>query len=109
MYALCYPGKKAMKGIYEKIRKIANPKIPIKVEKVIEQLNRLLKGWVNYFRIGHASKWFSKVKDYVQQKVRRNMRRKRHSKGFGWKAIKKEYLYKDLGLYNDYRISWRRA
>lgn len=109
MYAMCYPSKKAMRGIYEKIRKIANPKIPVRVEKVVEQLNRLIRGWVNYFRIGQASKWFSKVRDYVNKKIRRFIRSKRHKRGFGWKAITREYLYKDLGLYNDYRVLWRRA
>ena len=109
MYAMCYPSKKAMRGIYEKIRKITNPKIPIKAEEAIGRLNRLIRGWVNYFRIGHVSKWFSKVRDYVNKKVRRFIRGKRHKRGFGWKAITREYLYKDLGLYNDYRVSWRRA
>lgn len=109
MYAMSYPSKKAMSVLHEKIREIANPKIPVKVEKTIEKLNRVLRGWVNYFRIGHASKWFSKVRDYVNKKVRKFIRRKRHSKGFGWKTVKRGYLYKDLGLYNDYQVSWRRA
>lgn len=108
-YAICYPSKKAMKGIYEKVRKIANPLTPIGVEDMIRRLNRLLRGWVNYFRIGHASKWFSKIKDYVTMKVRRFIRKKQNKAGLGWKAIKREYLYKDLGLYNDYRVSWRSA
>ncbi|MBI5025151.1 MAG: hypothetical protein HZC12_00165, partial [Nitrospirae bacterium] len=71
--------------------------------------NRLIRGWVNYFRIGHASRWFSKLRDYIIKRVRRFIRRKQNKAGFGWKAIKREYLYKDLGLYNDYRVSWRRA
>lgn len=108
-YAICYPSKKAMKGIYEKVKKIANPLTPIKAEDMIKKLNRLLSGWVNYFRIGHASKWFSKIKDYVNKKVRRFIRRKQNKAGFGWKTVKREYLYKDLGLYNDYRVSWRSA
>jgi hypothetical protein len=109
MFALCYPSKKAVKAIYEKIKRIADPSIPIKAEEMIRRLNRLLRGWVNYFRIGNASQWFSKLRDYVEKKVRRSIRKKRHEKGFGWKAIKGDYLYKNLGLYSDYRVSWRRA
>jgi hypothetical protein len=37
------------------------------------------------------------------------MRKKQNKVGFGWKAIGREYLFKDLGLYDDYRVSWRRA
>lgn len=108
-YAMLYPSRKAMKGIYEKVRRMTNPKIPIKIEEAISRLNRVLRGWVNYFRIGNASRWFAKLKDYVNKKVRRFIRRKQHKKGFGWKAVNREFLYKDLGLYNDYRVSWRRA
>ncbi len=57
-YAMCYPSKKAMTGIYEKIRRIVNPRMPIKAEDMIKKLNRLIRGWVNYFRIGHAQNGF---------------------------------------------------
>lgn len=109
MFALCYPSKKAMKAIYGKLKKMTNPRTPMKVEEMIRKVNRLLRGWVNYFRVGHASKCFSKLRDYVNKRVRRFMRRKQNKVGFGWKAIGREYLFKDLGLYNDYRVSWRRA
>ena len=105
-FALMYPSKKAMKGLYERIRAIANPRMPVAIEVVIVRLNRLLRGWVNYFRIGHASRWFNKVRE---NKVRRYIRRVRNKAGYGWKGVSREYLYKDLELYNDYRVSWRRA
>jgi len=108
-FALMYPSKKARKGLYERIRAIANPRMPVAIEFVIARLNRLLRGWVNYFRIGHASRWFNKIRYYVETKVRRCIRRVRNKAGYGWKGISSEYLYKDLGLYNDYRVSWRRA
>jgi group II intron reverse transcriptase/maturase len=109
LFAMCYPGKKARKAVNEKIRKVTNPLIPVKTGDVVEKVNRLIRGWVNYFRIGHASLWFKKLQQYVEKKVRKVIMRKRHRGGYGWKSIKREYLYKDLGLYNDYRVSWRRA
>ena len=109
MYGMSYPSKKAMASIFEKIRRIANPVRPITAEEMVQGLNRLLRGWVNYYRIGHATKWFSKVRDHVNQKVRRFIRKKRHKGGYRWKNIGREHLYKNLGLYNDYRVSWRRA
>ena len=108
-FALMYPSKKAMKGLYERIRAIANPRMPVAIEVVVARLNRLLRGWVNYFRIGHASRWFNTVRYYVEKKVRRYIRRVCNKAGYGWKGISREYLYKDLELYNDYRVSWRRA
>lgn len=109
LFAMCYPGKKARKAVNEKIRKVTNPLTAAPVTEVVAKLNRLTRGWVNYFRIGHASLWFQRLKQYVEKKVRKVITRKRHRCGHGWKSINWEYLYKDLGLYNDYRVSWRRA
>lgn len=108
-FAMVYPNKKAMERLYEKIRKIANPRRPVVIEERIKNLNRVLRGWINYYRIGHASKWFKKIRYYVEKKVRRCIRRIRKKSGYGWKGISEDYLYKGLGLYNDYRISWRSA
>lgn len=108
-FAMVYPGKKAIGKLYEKTRGITNPRIPIRTEEMIRRLNRLLRGWVNYFRIGNSTRWFAKTRYYVSRKVRRFIRRKRQKEGYGWKNIKDEYLYGYLGLYNDYRVSWRRA
>lgn len=100
-----YPSKKAMKGLYERIRAIANPRMPVTIEVVVARLNRLLRGLVNYFRIGHALRWFNKVRYYVEKKVRRYIRRVRNKARSGWKGISREYLYKYFKLYNDYRVS----
>jgi hypothetical protein len=72
-------------------------------------LNRLLRRWVNYFRIGQALTWFNKVGHYAENKVRRCIRRVSNEAGYGWKGISREYLYRDLELHNEYRVSWRRA
>ena len=108
-FVMCYPGKKARKAVYEKVREVTDPLTPVKTIDIVGKVNRLIRGWVNYFRIGHASLWFKKLQQYVEKKVRKVIMRKRHKSGYGWKGIKKEYLYRDLGLYNDYRVSWRRA
>ena len=41
------------------------------IERVINLLNPLLRGWVNYFAVGHSSECFSFIKDWVEKKVRR--------------------------------------
>ena len=74
------------------------------IEKVIAQINPILKGWVNYFRIGNSSKCFFYVKGWVEKKVRRLLMRARKRKGFGWKRWSKNYIYKQLGLFDDYNI-----
>jgi RNA-directed DNA polymerase len=42
------------------------------VERVISLINPVLRGWVNYFALGHSSECFSYIKDWVEKKVRRH-------------------------------------
>jgi hypothetical protein len=44
----------------------------------------LLRGWVNYFAVGHSSECFSFIKDWVEKKVRRHLVHAQKRKGFGW-------------------------
>ncbi|MBU1247130.1 MAG: group II intron reverse transcriptase/maturase [Proteobacteria bacterium] len=76
------------------------------VEQVIEQINPMLRGWVNYFAMGHSSRCFSFVRQWVEKKIRRHLARARLRRGFGWKRWNRQWLYDSLGLYNDYRVRW---
>jgi len=74
------------------------------VGRVIERINPILRGWVNYFAVGHSSRCFSFVKDWVEKKIRRHLMRARKRKGFGWQRWSRRWLYDELGLYNHYRV-----
>jgi len=66
--------------------------------------NPVLRGWVNYFRVGHSSICFGVVKRWVEEKVRRHLMRARGRKGFGWKRWSSEWLYGQLGLFSNYQL-----
>ena len=55
------------------------------VERVISLINPVLRGWVNYFAVGHSSECFSFIKDWAEKKVRRHLAHARKRQGFGWK------------------------
>lgn len=74
------------------------------VGRVIELINPILRGWVNYFAVGHSSRCFSFVKDWVEKKIRRHLMRARKRKGFGWQRWSRPWLYDALGLFNAYRV-----
>ena len=78
------------------------------VQRVIEKINPILRGWVNYFAVGHASRCFAHVRDWVEKKVRRHLARARKRHGFGWKRWSREWLYAELGLFNSYRVRYSR-
>jgi RNA-directed DNA polymerase len=74
------------------------------VTRVLTLITPILRGWVNYFRIGHAARCFAYVQDWVERKVRRHLMRAKKRRGFGWKRWSRAWLYTTLGLYQDYRI-----
>ena len=76
------------------------------VEALIAEINPKLRGWVNYFRIGHASRCFAIVRRWVERKVRRHLMRARNRRGFGWKRWSTARLYDSLGLFADYRVRY---
>lgn len=78
------------------------------VDRVIELINPILRGWSNYFRVGHSSQCFGYVKDWVEKKTRRHLMSARNRKGFGWNRWSRNWLYQTLGLYNDYKIRYYR-
>ena len=74
------------------------------VGRVIERINPMLRGWVNYFAVGYSSRCFGYVREWVERKVRRHLMRARQRQGFGWKRWSKHWLYENLGLYDAYRV-----
>lgn len=98
------PKLKKRTALFEKLREVFRQHVSWPVKKVIEKINPILRGWVNYFRVGHASRCFAMVKRWVEKKVRRHLVRAREGKGHGWTRWSSEWLYERLGLFNEYRL-----
>jgi RNA-directed DNA polymerase len=74
------------------------------IGRVVQLINPIVRGWVNYFAIGAASRCFGFIKDWVEKKVRRHLMRARNRRGFGWKRWSRRWLYDELGLFSNYRV-----
>jgi RNA-directed DNA polymerase len=74
------------------------------VGRVVQLINPILRGWVNYFAVGHSSRCFGFVRDWVEKKMRRHLMRARQRRGFGWRRWSRPWLYEGLGLFNGYRV-----
>ncbi len=79
------------------------------VNGLIERINPILRGWVQYFAIGHSSRCFSHIRDWVEKKIRRHLSRARQRQGFGWKRWSRAWLYQTLGLFAEYRVAYRQS
>jgi RNA-directed DNA polymerase len=98
------PKLKKRTALFEKLREVFRQHVSWPVEIVIAKINPILRGWVNYFRVGHSSICFGVVKRWVEEKVRRHLMRARGRKGFGWTRWSSEWLYGRLGLFNNYQL-----
>jgi RNA-directed DNA polymerase len=98
------PKLKKRTALLQKLRDIFRSFQSQPVGRVVELINPILRGWVNYFAVGHASRCFGFVRDWVEKKIRRHLMRARGRQGFGWDRWSRSWLYDRLGLFNDYRV-----
>ena len=102
--AIITPSTKAQQRLRTKVKMMVSATIPVPVAEQVRRVNRVLRGWVNYFRVGNSSHVFHDIRYFVEVRVRRVLQRHAHHCGCGWKRWDYEFLYHRLGLYGDYRI-----
>ena len=56
-------------ALLDKLREVFRRNRSQPVGEVIETINRILQGWVNYFRVGNSSRCFAMIRDWVEKKV----------------------------------------
>ena len=98
------PRLKKRTALLRKLKEIFRRYQSQPIDRVIQLINPILRGWVRYFAVGDASRCFGFVKDWVEKKVRRHLMRARKRRGFGWKRWSRQWLYHRLGLFKDYRV-----
>jgi len=103
------PRMKARTALLRELKEVFRRHQSQPVDRVIYLINPILRGWVNYFRVGNSSECFGYVKDWVAKKIRRHLMRARKRRGFGWNRWSRAWLYDTLGLFNDYGVRHYRA
>jgi len=99
-FPLIIPSKKAMRHIKAEIKNLTcRRNLALPKEDVVNKLNGKVRGWVNYFYYGNCSSNLSRLKGYLDERVRTYLRRKYSIKGRGYRAFSYKYLHEDLGLY----------
>jgi RNA-directed DNA polymerase len=104
---LLLPKGKKRTALLSKRKEIFRASESQPVGGVIEKIHPILRGWVKYFAIGHSSRCFSFIRNWVEKKIRRHLARACQRQGFGWKRWSREWLYDTLGLFSEYRVSYR--
>jgi RNA-directed DNA polymerase len=69
--------KKALKRERQKLHEMISPeRCFVPLPQMVEELNRHLKGWANYFSYGYPRKGFRQINTYVRQRLTQHVRRR---------------------------------
>ena len=76
-YLNLFPSKKAVQRERDVLRKMTDKRQCFKpLPRLIEELNRHLKGWANYFSIGYPRMAYRTINWYVQERMKLHLRRR---------------------------------
>jgi RNA-directed DNA polymerase len=100
------PQRKKRTALIRKLKEAFHRHRSQPVQGIISEINPILRGWVNYFRIGNSAECFSHVRHWVERKIVKHMARARKRRGTGWKGWSSQRLHAELGLFNDYQIRY---
>jgi RNA-directed DNA polymerase len=71
------PSGKALKREREKLHEMTNHRQCYKpIPRLVEELNRQLKGWANYFSFGYPRVAFREINSYVRYRLEQHLRRR---------------------------------
>src|SRR5690554_3015011 len=74
---------KRIKRFKDRVRQLTARNHGMSVEQQIEQLNRFLRGWINYFRVANCKRFLQQTMGWI----RRRLRMKQMREWKTWKAL----------------------
>lgn len=110
-YLQRWPSHRAMRAVQERVKAITAPRhrLPEPVQPIVNEVNRVLRGWGAYFRVGNSSEKFAQVDSYVRERLALFLSKKAGRSGRHWEAHSVEFFRK-LGLYQlSGTVTWHKA
>jgi len=99
-FPLIRPSKKAQAKVKSEIKALTCRRtLRLPTEIVLEKLNELVRGWVGYFYYGNCSRDLTRIKGFLEERMRIYLRRKHGQKSRGYRRYPARYFYETLGLH----------
>ena len=89
-YPACWPSDRAMLRARSRVRELTGRnRRHVPTHLLVEELNRFLRGWRQYFRYGNSARSFAKLDQHVTERMALllSKRHGRHGRGNGMKHI----------------------
>jgi RNA-directed DNA polymerase len=100
------PRGKERTALLQKLKQVFRSHRSQPIAEMIARINPILRCWVQDFAFGHSSRCFSYIRDWVEKKIRHHLARPSQRHGFGRKRWSRTWMYRDLGLFNDYQVAY---
>lgn len=98
-YLGAYPARQRVQRLCQHISAMTGRNSVLRdVPERVADLNRVLIGWGNYFRIGSVSRAYRVVDAHTRHRLRQWLCRKHKRQGSGASHYSDKYLYEQLGL-----------
>jgi RNA-directed DNA polymerase len=86
-----YPSKRALQSVKNKVKDITKHTGPDQApDQLLMRVNRVLRGWCNYFRHGVSSATFAYLRHYAYWRVVGWLRRRHRKRNWSW--LRRTYL-----------------
>jgi RNA-directed DNA polymerase len=100
-YTAAYPSPKSVGRLRDKLRRMVGSHMSWHcAEELVQEVNRVVRGWTNYFCYGTLWKSYVRLERFLQQRVRGWLVHKHRIEGRGECRFPAEFLYTTLGLVN---------
>jgi Retron-type reverse transcriptase len=104
-YVAAYPSGKSVCRVKDKLRRMIGTHMSWQSEgKLVGDVNRVVRGWLNYFSYGTLWKTYTKLERFLQQRLRGWLVHKHRVEGRGECRYPAPYLYETLGLVNPCQV-----
>jgi len=84
-----WPSEKAMARIRVRVRDLTDRRmLRLPIEAIVARLNRVLRGWAEYFRYGNSARHFDKVSSHARERLALVIAKRHHrSRSYGWSVV----------------------
>ena len=100
LFARTVPAPKSEQRLRDRLRELTSRwrgRLP--VGEVVEEMNRVLRGWGHYFHYGNPQQAMMRLNHFAEERLRKWLMRRRQKRGTGYSHYSTAKLYEEYGLY----------